>query len=217
MTRWLLWREPYTPATEAGDNIVFSGDSQTASDYWPPLFLAKLRGSPATANVAVGGKTILQLTADDATRVDPLFDADATTNVCICWAGTNDLSISAGDGLTAAGCYNRIAAYAVARKAAGFRVMVGTVLPRGNASDPTAYESERVALNTLLRADSSFADGLIDVALDARLGAPTANNNTTFFLDEGGAKVHITSGGGAPIFAAVAAREYLAMKRRLFE
>lgn len=207
---WQATKEPYLPSSEAADNIVLSGDSQTANDLWPPLFRSFLRGTIAAHNVAVSGKRLQALITDDVSRVDSIYVTGAL-NVCICWAGTNDLCYEDG---TAEQLLADAETYCAARKAAGWRVFVGTVLPRGNAPDPTTYEARRVAYNAALRSDYSFADGLIDVAADSRIGAPGANTNATFFASESGAWVHINSAGG-DIVANIAAREYQKIKRAL--
>jgi len=213
--RYRQWSERFLPSTEAGDNIYFSGDSQTEGRAWTTNLCARLRGDPTAHNQAVSGTTIASRIGADPARIDANYSASATLNMLVFWCGTNDLSIGAGAGLVAADVIALYSQYCAARKAAGFRVLVGTMMPRGNALVPATYESERVYFNTLLRAGwSTFADGLIDVAADARLGTPGANTNATYFLDEAGAWTHLTADGYA-IVEMMSVQTYIAAKRRI--
>ena len=83
-------------------------------------------------------------------------------------------------------------------KAAGWKIVIGTCLPR--TTGKAGFEADRIAINTWLRANyTTFADGLADVGGDATIGAPGANLNTTYYSDG----VHLTAAGyqiAAPIF-----------------
>ena len=205
--------EPYLPASEAGDNIVFSGDSQTANNYWPPEVLTALRGTPTSHNVAISGQTMANLTTIDAGTVDPLYNPSAKVNILFCWCGTNDVAA----GTSGANMITVAQGYCAARKAVGWCVLLCTMLPRGNAPSPAQYETDRATYNTAIRAQcSTFADGLIDVAADARLGVAGCNTNATFFQSDSGAWVHINPTGGATIVATLAIQAYQTLKLRLF-
>jgi len=69
---------------------------------------------------------------------------------------------------------------------------VATVLPRGDTGNNPRNTVNTAALNALIRANwNSFADGLADIAADARF---TDYNNTTYFNAD---KVHLTDAGYA--------------------
>lgn len=205
---WVGQRESALVATDTADNIVFVGDSMTAATSWTTQFLAMTRGVPANHNAGHSGWTAAQLEAARVAEVMPLYNASAAINVASVWMGTNDLSLKARDG---AATYAIIRAYCLALKAAGFRVLAWTTMPRNNASDPPWFETERAAMNALLVANwATFADTLVDIAGDKRFGVANANLDTTFFSDG----VHINDTGS--LYAAQKAMTaYRAMKRAI--
>lgn len=144
-----------------------------------------------------------QMAADATTQIDPLY-YPPQRQVVIAWAGTNDLYF----GASAATTYARIVAYATARKAAGWRVILLTILPRSNSGTPAGFEVARQSVNASLLADFStatgesgiwtgaaYADYLVHVGGDGTVGDSGDENNTTYYLD----KVHLTSAGYAII------------------
>lgn len=154
-----------------GDSITY-GLGYTATSYpvqMQPLFAQ----SWVVSNLGTSGKTLATMTTEAATRVDPFYNANRTKNVVCIFGGIND----AGAGTSAAAIYANMQAYVAARQAAGFQVVVFTLLPH-----PTpAIEAIRVAYNTLLRADNAGADGIADVAADSRIGDPGDNLDTTYY------------------------------------
>ena len=72
-------------------------------------------------------------------------------------------------------------------RAAGFKIIAFTVLPRG---DKTAYENTRVAINDWIRTNqANYCDGLADVAAAPELQDPT---NLIYFNKD---QVHLTDAG----------------------
>ena len=123
----------------------------------------------AIDNVAVAGKTTAQLITDALTKVDPLF-VSGKRNIVIFWEGTNDL----GNNHDPTTTYNNIVTYCNARRAAGFKVIVLTIIARNvNAQ----FEADRLMVNANLRANwTTFADGLVDVGADSRFQNPLDGN-----------------------------------------
>ncbi len=118
----------------------------------------------------------------------------ADANICVAMAGGGDLA-SGGDPQAV---LDALRVYCAARRAAGFEVIVLTLLPR---SDPVGFDAARTVYNDMLRAQwPTFADGLADVAADPRIGADGANLDPVYFVDT----VHPTSAGYAVMAAAVA-------------
>lgn len=141
------------------------------------------------------------MASDATTQIDPLY-YPPQRQVVIAWGGTNDLYF----GASAATTYARIVAYATARKAAGWRVILLTILPRSNSGTPGSFETDRQSVNASLLADFStataesgiwtgaaYADYLVHVGGDATIGDAGDENNTTYYLD----KVHLTNAGYA--------------------
>ncbi len=154
-------------------NLVADGDSITAGLNvtpglnYPAQVAFGLDARSTLTNKGVGGQTLVSMEADAATDIDPLISGTAT-NVLLAFGGTNDLLN------TAVGTVQtRLSTYCANRRAAGWKVLVGTILPRSDASvvDHTAWEAARITLNTWIRANyATWADGLMDFAADPRIG-----------------------------------------------
>lgn len=162
--------------------LSFEGDSISV---WPPdytNFVELTRGvfSPysRTTNFASGGATIATLTSR-AASVDATFDATRFFNVLVVFVGTNDLWA----GRTATQVFDDLKAYCEARQTAGWKVVVGTILPRlDSVSVSLGFNTKRNAVNAAIRADSSFYDALADVGDTATtMGADSSPNDTSLW------------------------------------
>jgi lysophospholipase L1-like esterase len=141
-----------------------------------------------------GNRTLADMIAQAPVRVDAHYDPMADANVCVVMAGGGDLA-SGGDPQAV---LDALRIYCAARRAAGFEVVVVTLLPR---SDPVGFDAARAVFNDMLRVQwPTFADGLADVAADPRIGADGANLDPVYFADT----IHPTSAGYAVMAAAVA-------------
>lgn len=120
----------------------------------------------------------------------------------IAWGGTNDLYF----GASAATTYSRIVTYATARKAAGWRVVILSILPRSGAATPGTFEADRQTVNASLLADfptatgqtritsgGAYADYFINIGADPTIGLAGQEANTTYYAD----LVHLTNAGYA--------------------
>jgi lysophospholipase L1-like esterase len=135
-------------------------------------------------NFSVSGQTTEQMNADAAREVDAKIDPTLGPNVLVVWEGTNDLYF----GATADEAYEHLARYCRERRAAGWKVVLLTILPRGGPGTPADFEQRRQAVNARLRLNwPEFADGLADVAADPALGSL----NAVYYLDG----VHINNVG----------------------
>ncbi len=131
-------------------------------------------------NFGVGGQAVQTMRANGATTIDPLYSAARPFNICILWGGANDFA-----GRSAAQIYGDIAAYAVARAAAGFQVVVRTspwlVIVAG--------QQVRIDTNALIMANASGAPYIVDdVGSDGKFqfADPTYYNaDATHFNDLG--------------------------------
>ncbi len=164
--------------------LVYDGDSitggylSTCGFSYPnqaDLLLSQCDGY----NFGMGGETLAEMLAAAPTSLDPLYDSTKRQNIVVICGGTNDLYA----GATPASVYANLEAYCAARRTAGWKVVVTTILPR-SASD--SFESNRQTLNASIRANwGTFADGLADIAADSRIGAPGANANLAYFAADG--------------------------------
>ena len=138
---------------------------------------------------------IADMLVDAPSEVDARFRSGADLNLCVVQAGGGDFRERA----SAAAVYNALKTYCSERRAAGFRVVVLTVLPAG---DPVTFEVTRLAYDALLRSSwGTFADGLVDVAADGRIGDTGDNLDRQFYLSDA---LHLTNAGNA-VMASVAA------------
>jgi lysophospholipase L1-like esterase len=116
-----------------------------------------------------------------------LYNPNARTNILSLLAGTNDIQ----DRSSGQEVFQLIQQYATAARRTGFKVIVGTILPRSSFDGRMEYE--RVQANILLRSNwQKFADGLADIAADPTLGSTGAPSNISVYCSDG---IHPTNYG----------------------
>jgi lysophospholipase L1-like esterase len=186
----------YSWLSDAG--IVFDGNSLTAGqgstggNTYPAQLIALLEALGITGiadyNFGVGGQTTSDMDSDVTTQIDPLI-LGGVQNILFAWEIGNDIYFN-GD---VSAAQTRFQNYCEDRQAAGWTVIVITLTPRNQSTsfgdDVTAFNAKLDAANTWLRANyTSFASGLVDVALDDRLSDYL---DTTYFSDG----IHYTNAG----------------------
>ena len=181
--------------------VVFDGNSLTIgtgiSRPYPSQVLAKLDGQWAAYNLGVNRQTSSQMAADAVAQVDALLEPGFETNVLVAWEITNDMAFGTK---TAQACYEDYAAYCAARKAAGFKVIALTVLPRGDGARED-FEGNRLQVNDWIRKKyATFADAVADVAADPRIGSAGAPLDPNYFTPD---KVHLNDAGAGVVAAKV--------------
>lgn len=148
-------------------------------------FLYGAHDSPAVIGTvwAVGGSSLANL----VTRA-PLVDAvippnkNGRTFLLSVLIGANDLAAypGASDAAAASAYASALAAYCDARRAAGFKVVVCTILPRTNAT----HNTRRALVNAqIVTWAGTHADAICDFAADATMGPDAAASNTTYYSD----------------------------------
>jgi lysophospholipase L1-like esterase len=165
--------------------IIFDGNSLTSPLHghtpYPNFVIQELR-TPAgllVVNTAVPGQTTADMIMRGPSVVDVLH-ASRGVNIVVMWEGTNDLYF----GATPQIAYQHLVEYALARKRAGWKVVVLTLMPRTGVNTRKDFEVVRQSLNAMIRANwRTFSDQLADVALDPRFGAPDAELNPRYFED----------------------------------
>ncbi len=171
----------------ASNELVVDGDS--ISSVIPGSALTKsglaayLNGSWDIRSAAWGGKTLSEDAQDDAAFA-AMQDIRHPAPVVLEWLGTNDIYGNLTSGTAA---YNSLAAGCLARRGAGNRVVVETMLPRASANE----ESQRQIFNALLRSNfRQFSDALIDL----KDLAPTMDSYSTNFTTINGTNYLTTTG-----------------------
>lgn len=183
--------------TGAGDSIMF-GTAATGSlgffNVTVSTLLTNLTPTSKWTNLGVGGYTWLDLTTNAATT-DTYYSTLYKKNILVLFCGTNDIAGGA-DGATT---YARALAYCQARQAAGWLIVIVTMLPRGDAT----FEAKRVIYNNLVAANwQTFADAYYPAHLDANIGVASANTNLTYYNAD---QVHPINAGHAIIATGVTA------------
>jgi lysophospholipase L1-like esterase len=174
--------------------IIFDGDSLTAgseaTDPYPSQVMRQMPNSICWYNLGIGGLRIRDILEMAPTRVDRRYNARLGRNVVVVWAGTNDLALWNHQ---PAAVFSRIKQYCLDRRAQGFKVLVLTMLPRCDKICTPGFEERRDGVNRRIRVNwPDFADGLVDVATDARIGMPGCEKDLQYWVKGG---VHLTNKG----------------------
>jgi hypothetical protein len=124
----------------------------------------------ATPGARIGG-----MIAQAPEEVDRYFSATADADICVVQGGAADLKHHA----PVAEVFSAVKRYCEERRAAGFMVVVLSLLPR---SDVPTFEADRTQFNTRLRQEwQSFADGMVDLAADPRIGDAGDNKDLRYY------------------------------------
>ncbi len=202
--RWLMAQFALS-ALDDIYNIVFDGNSICLGQSGTENSLVTEVGSILSIqgqqikNYAIIGQNTTSMVTNGAANIDPLYDSGkiAKRNIVVCFEGTNELWPTGG---TASATQTAIQDYCDDRQAAGWKVVVGTILPR-TVGGNTNFEADRQTVNTWLRNNyTNFADALADCGGDATIGAAGANTNGTYYSDG----THLTNAGHiilAPYFS----------------
>lgn len=105
---------------------------------------------------------------------DPRYAKD----IVVLWEGGNDIQYITQDGNKSAANAETICRML---KAAGFKVVIATCLPR---SSPSWFEAERLKHNTYIVNNwRNFADSIVDIGAHPTLGVQANTLNGTYYLD----------------------------------
>ena len=168
-----------------GDSLMLGRQDDPQMDY-PTLTMAYFDVSNTFHNLGVGGQRTDEILADATSQVDPLYNYQKENNIYIVWGGINDL---VNDNRTPQQAYDSLKLIWSGRRTAGFKVIATTVIDAGNTSWVTISQ-----LNSLIKSDSNLYDGLIDAALDSRIGGENAWQDLTYFKSD---TVHLNENGNA--------------------
>ena len=157
-----------------GDSITDQNTAANPAYYWKVVTTISPK-VPAAINNAISGSDLSTATSR-AAALDALLDATRAHNILTVFFGANDMH----GGGTAASFESALQTYCQARRAAGWKVVVATVLPQTTSG----FNAKRNDANTWIRANwSTFADGLADIAGDATMGPDAAASNATYYSD----------------------------------
>jgi hypothetical protein len=161
--------------------VVQSGDS-IGSGYvvnWAAFDHLGLASSVVVHNVSVPGISMQAGFGQRETDLFP-FEAPNIPSVLVIQQGTNDIAY----GSSATTLYNNVLDLFIGTAhAAGFYVVVDTLLPRSDPGWTDVKEQERLRYNTLVRANSSRADAINDIAADSVMGDGSDPTTSPYYAD----------------------------------
>jgi lysophospholipase L1-like esterase len=182
--------------------LVFDGDSLTqggVGGYAAYTTLVAPTETFDSFNVGQSGYCTDGMAQDAFTRVDPHVTKQGKRSIVVIWAGTNCLTNSMR---SPDQTYSYLRSYADARRLAGFKVIVLTMISRtGTGYGGSTADSLKNSYNALLRANwRAFADEFVDFGATASaLDADGAYSNTTYFYDG----IHLKDAGYAAVASSV--------------
>lgn len=133
---------------------------------------------------AYPGRYLSQMIAESPTCADMMQNKAGVRKVALVWETTNTLMNTTSTATT----LSQLQTYCLARKAAGFSVLVGTCLNRGDGY--ANFNTDRQTVNTSILANfATYADGVVDFAAVPELQTIT---NTTYFNAD---QIHLTDAG----------------------
>jgi lysophospholipase L1-like esterase len=143
-------------------NIVADGNSYVVGypsyTSFPTLIGTSL--GLTVVNFGVSGQTTPQMITDEGSQVLPTYDATKTNILLVCEGG-NDIYFNG----SATNAVANMKTYCNAARAAGFKVILTTVIHRNESTpfgdDATTYNSKLDAFNAGVLADKSFYDYII--------------------------------------------------------
>lgn len=192
--------QAFVVAMESLDRVICDGDSitfgtgLTVATSYPSVLSAALDDGYVVTNFGVPSQTVADMSSDFATQIAPLSGNVWQRKILVAFGGSNDISIG---GASAATLISRIQSYCNTATAAGYTVILCTILPRSNAATPASFEADRQTVNTWIRANYlTIAHGLADLAADSRIGDAGDELDTTYYQAD---RVHPTAAGAAII------------------
>ncbi|MCM3901014.1 MAG: SGNH/GDSL hydrolase family protein [Pyrinomonadaceae bacterium] len=182
-----------------GDSLT-SGTGSTGGNTYPEQLRVLLGSSWSMIETGVAGQTVIQMESDAATQVDGQLNTASPQKVLCAWGGTNDLAVG---GSSAAVAYANYAAYCLARRTAGWKVVAMTILPRAAAGISATFETDRQTVNASIRSNwRSFANAIADVGGSALIGDAGDNDNITYYDAD---DIHLNNAGYAIVAGLVKA------------
>ena len=166
-------------STAANGAVVVNGDS-IPSGYGvatPLYYYLSLNNGLSKYVLASNGLQVAQAIPNGQTEADVFCASGVGRNGEVMWAGGNDIALGS---LTPAQAYANLSAYSQQRGQAGCKRFVMSMMSR------TGQDANKDTFDALVEAGwRSVAEGLIDVASDARLGPDAAYSNSTYFQADG--------------------------------
>lgn len=190
-----LGRSIIFTAPQGQTNYLAEGDSITRGAYvttaYPKLYADAYLGRINFLNLAISGEGIDQLQARIA--------ADIARATAIPWASANIMTLYVGINNSPAGPYplsasaflTKLFTYCDAVRAAGWKLIVGTIMPCYNSA---SHDTWRNSINPSIRASiGTHCDAVMDFAADPTIGPDGASASAYWNVDH----LHPSDAGNA--------------------
>lgn len=199
----IINRDILTPySINLAKRVTLLGNSMTFAVDYPARTMSTIGYNYAVNWVGVSGYTFAQLTTLANSLIIPKATTQYSKDVLVLWECTNTM---AGNSSNALSTHAQLKTLSNSLRAAGYKVIVATMLPRNSAQINNANRqndsnlNDTLTLNGKIRAQwSTYADGLADVASDAVMGiysngiVGVGERNTTYYK---GDMIHPTTAG----------------------
>ena len=201
----------YANITNITKRVIFEGDSRTGSvaspnfssnSAYPKAVITGLGSGWSGTLVSESNETVQSMVSQYTTEIQPFRNTSLNKDVIVIWGGVNDIRTGARTG---AQVYADIVTFCTTAKADGFKVVVVGECD-SNFTSYAAMNAERVALRTLMLADSvtasgvsnvtsgaSYCDYYIDIFADTRF---QTYSDTTYYQADG---IHLNATGSGII------------------
>lgn len=170
-----------------GDSITqpgFAGITRSQNYCW----LGDAMHSPTFQNVntATGGMAMWNFIARGSGWDSMYFRTTYPQAILTLLHGANNLK---DDGMTGPSndqpedpesYFDDLKTYCLARRSAGWTVVISTILPNSSQVD---FNAKRADVNAMILGDSSFYDALFDVGSDATFATDAAADDTDYYID----------------------------------
>ena len=161
-----------------GDSIM-EGTGSRALANMPGQLDAQLTKPRRLYNMGVHGERMSTAFAQRTGRYTATI-ATGVPNIAFLQYGTNDI----GAGTTGASLYADTAAPFIAfLQGLGFATAIATLLPRADGSWSADMETQRVAYNDAVRANTAGADFVLDLAANPAMGSIAAASDPALYPD----------------------------------
>jgi len=180
-------------ATKWLHHVKSEGHSFTTSSYSYPKVNATAGYTPVAVSSQYGGPgSSLATMSARASALDAMIPKGVTGSRFVL-----TVDIGANDSIDATWA-GSLADYCDARRAAGWKVVIGTILSRkdafGEGLSPT-FNTRRATVNAIIRTwVGVHVDAIADVAADGTMGTDAVADNATYYSTD---KIHPTAAGHA--------------------
>ncbi|RZL29488.1 MAG: SGNH/GDSL hydrolase family protein [Sphingomonas sp.] len=179
---------PSSPVTQKADDvsvtavIVQSGDSigiGLGAENWAGIDHLGFSDRVSVHNVSISGIAMQAGYGSRVANIFPFYNL-SVPSILVIQQGTNDLYY----GTEASKLYKSILLpFVASAQAAGFYVVVDTVLPRADSGWTPAMEQHRIRYNALVRSEGAGADAINDVSADPLMGDSTNPATSPYYAD----------------------------------